>query len=363
MLFDSSLRREAWRGFVGTLVVLLTVVLTMILIRMLGLAAKGSVAVADVSLLLGYSLFNQTPVLISLALFAAAVGMLARLQRDSELVVWQASGVKLSRLIKPLWQMAWPILAVLALLVLVVRPWSQHQAQQIKERFEQRSDIARVAPGQFQTSADGRKVFFIDSHSDAQTVGRQVFIVSTAGHVESVITAEEGRVVTRDGLRHLVLQRGERVETNLATGTKSRAKFDQAEVLLGDAPGAITSTDKARNKPTLELMVSSNRTDRAELVWRLGTIWAALNLVLIALASSSDQVRRANSWSMVWALLVFIVYYNLQSLVQSWVASGRMREGVGLFAVHGVVTLLALTWLYWRDGSWRGRWQQRGGRT
>ena len=35
--------------------VLLTVVLTMILIRLLGLAAKGSVAVADVSLLLGYT--------------------------------------------------------------------------------------------------------------------------------------------------------------------------------------------------------------------------------------------------------------------------------------------------------------------
>ncbi|HET6786830.1 MAG TPA: LPS export ABC transporter permease LptF, partial [Aquabacterium sp.] len=63
MLFDSSLRRELWRGFVGTLVVLITVVLTMMLIRLLGLAAKGSVAVADVSLLLGYTMIGQMPTL------------------------------------------------------------------------------------------------------------------------------------------------------------------------------------------------------------------------------------------------------------------------------------------------------------
>ena len=177
MLFDSSLRRELWRGFVGTLVVLITVVLTMMLIRLLGLAAKGSVAVADVSLLLGYTMLNQTPVLISLALFVAAVGMLNRMQRESEMVVWQASGVRMARLFKPMWQMAWPVLAMLGLLVLVARPWSQQQTQVIKDRFERRSDIARVAPGQFQASADGKRVFFIDSHSDGQSVGKNVFIV------------------------------------------------------------------------------------------------------------------------------------------------------------------------------------------
>ncbi len=360
MLFDSSLRREAWRGFVGTLVVLLTVVLTMILIRMLGLAAKGSVAVSDVSLLLGYTLFNQMPVLISLALFVAAVGMLARLQRDSELVVWQASGVRLSRLLHPLWQMAWPILLALALLVLVVRPWSQQQVQVIKDRFEQRSDIARVTPGQFQTSADGRKVFFIDSHSDSQSVGRNVFIVATSEKAEAVITAAEGRVETVDGLRHLVLTRGERVETRLDTGLKTRASFESSTLLLGDAPTGNNTTEKARNKPTWQLWRSSDQKDRAELVWRLGTVWAAMNLVLIALVSSSDQVRRANSWSLVWALLVFIVYYNLQSLLQSWVDKGKLGELSALLGVHGGVTALALAGLWWRDGQWRPSVRRQG---
>ncbi len=353
MLFDSSLRRELWRGFVGTLVVLLTVVLTMMLIRLLGLAAKGSVAVADLSLLLGYTMLGQMPILLSLSLFIAVVGMLSRMHRESEMVVWQASGIRLARMFKPLWQMSWPVLAGLALLVLVARPWAQQQSQLIKDRFERRSDIARIAPGQFQTSSDGRRVFFIDSHSDVESRGKNVFIVLTEETSETVVNAREGVLEISDGQRYLRLWHGERVETKLDTGESSRAHFETARVLIGDAPLDMMGNNLARNIPTWSLMRSPLPEHRAELVWRIGTVWAAFNLVIIALISTSNQTRRANAWTMVWALLVFIVYYNVLTLSQSWVASGRLKAGTGLFGIHGAVMLLALAGLWWRDGSWR----------
>ena len=43
MLFDSSIRKELARSFGATLVVLVTVVMTMMLIRTLGQASRGSV--------------------------------------------------------------------------------------------------------------------------------------------------------------------------------------------------------------------------------------------------------------------------------------------------------------------------------
>lgn len=353
MLFDSSLRRELWRGFVGTLVVLLTVVLTMVLIRVLGQAAKGNVAVTDVSLLLGYTMIGQLPTLISLGLFVAAVSVLNRLHRDSEMVVWQSSGVRLLRLLKPLWQLSWPVLIALALLVLVARPWGQQQTQALRERFERRSDIARVAPGQFQSSADGRRVFFIDSHSDGESAGRNVFIVVTGDTRESVVTAREGRIESRGGLRYLDLRQGERVETDLVTGEKSRARFEEASVLIGDAPDDEGGPLATRSMNTADLLRSTDRDHRAELAWRLGTVWSAANLVLIALASVNPQVRRANAWGLVWALLVFVVYYNVLTLSQAWIASGRLSTFAGLFGVHGGVSLLALAALAWRDGGWR----------
>ena len=54
MLFDSTLRRDFARAFGATLVVLLTIVVTMMLMRTLGQAAGGVVGPQDVLLVLGF---------------------------------------------------------------------------------------------------------------------------------------------------------------------------------------------------------------------------------------------------------------------------------------------------------------------
>ena len=72
-----------------------------------------------------------------------------------------------------------------------------------------------MAPGQFQASADGKRVFFIDSHSDGQSVGKNVFIVLSEEQTEAVVTAKEGRIEVVNGQRYLMLNKGERVETRL----------------------------------------------------------------------------------------------------------------------------------------------------
>ena len=66
MLFDSTLRRELARNFGATLVVILTVVLTIMLIRTLGQAALGRIAPQDVALLLGYVALGYLPLILSL---------------------------------------------------------------------------------------------------------------------------------------------------------------------------------------------------------------------------------------------------------------------------------------------------------
>lgn len=352
MLFDSSVRREIWRAFIGTLVVLLTVVMTTLLVRVLSQATKGIVGVADVSLLLGYTLITQLPPLISLALFVAVVTSLSRMQRDSEMVVWQSSGVRHMRLVKPVWEATWPVLLVLGLLVLAAKPWGQHQMDRLRDAFEQRSDLARVAPGQFQTSSDGRKVFFIDSRSDGERVGNNVFIVLTEPEGEAVITARQGTLSTENELRFLNLTQGERIELREG-GDKVRAQFDRARLLVGDAPGPAQTELAVRAMGTLSLMRTEGEAARAELVSRLATLWSALNLPLIAVASARTQARRVTAWNVVWSLLVFVVYFNLLSLTQSWVMKQVVDWRVALIGLHGGITLAAFAVLAWRDGLGR----------
>ena len=68
MLFDSSIRKELARSFGATLVVLVTVVMTMMLIRTLGQAARGSVSPSDVMLVMGYTVLGQLSTILSLSL-------------------------------------------------------------------------------------------------------------------------------------------------------------------------------------------------------------------------------------------------------------------------------------------------------
>jgi lipopolysaccharide export system permease protein len=351
MLFDSSVRRELWRSFVGTLVVLLTVVLTMVLIRVLAQATKGAFAPADVGLILSYTVIGQLPVLLALALFVSVVRVVSRLWSDSEMVVWQASGARQFSFVPSLLRMAWPVLAVAALTTLVARPWAQTQAQVLRDRYEKRSDMARVAPGKFQSSSDGKRVFFIDSHSDGEKTGRNVFVVMTDKGREAVVTAAEGRLTVERGQRYLVLDRGERVQTDLETGVKTLSRFQSARLLIGEAPEADRVNLDMRSLPTPELFRIKQREAKAELVWRLGLIWAAFNMVLAGLSVAAGNARRNSNWNMVYALLVFVVYFNLLSLSQTWVAKGKMSWPVALWLVHGSVTVGALLVVWWRDGA------------
>ncbi len=351
MLFDSSVRRELWRSFIGTLVVLLTVVLTMLLIRILSQATRGAFAPADLGLVLSYTLIGQLPVMIALAVFVSVVTVLSRLWRDSEMIVWQVSGASQFAFIKPLLKMAWPAIALVALCTLVARPWAQNQTEVLKQRYEQRSDMARVAPGQFQTSSDGKRVFFIDSHSDGQETARNVFMVMTNDKEESVVTAREGLLQLDQGLRYLVLQRGERTQTDLSTGEKTFSYFETARIAVGDGPNVRLKVPEPRSMSMFELWVFGTKQAHGELNWRLGLIWATFNMVLAGLSLAAGNARRNSNWSMVYALLVFVVYFNLLSLSQTWVSKGKLAWLPALLLIHGGLTVGALLLIWWRDGA------------
>jgi lipopolysaccharide export system permease protein len=77
MLFHSSLRKELSRSFGATLVVLSTIVMTMMLIRTLGLASKGSVNPSEVFLVMGFTVLGYMPSILSLSLFIAIVAAAA----------------------------------------------------------------------------------------------------------------------------------------------------------------------------------------------------------------------------------------------------------------------------------------------
>ena len=349
MLFDSTLRRDLARSFGATLVVILTIVLTMMLIRTLGQAALGRVSPQDVVLLLGYTALGHLPTMLALSLFIAVVATLGRMYRDSEMVIWFASGIGLARFVKPVLRTAWPVLLVVALLALFVWPWVNQQGVDLRTRFESRSDLARVAPGSFQTSSDGSRTFFIDRDTVDSNTGRNVFILSNGARGESVTTAAEGRIEFRGDERFLVLQRGQRNEQDPESNEKTLSRFEGYAVSMGDTVRSPTDQRPPKARPTLELLQQPSPAHQGELAWRLGLVLGAAILLLLGIGLSFSNPRRASNWNLLFSLLSFIVYYNLINLSQAWVTNGRLGLGSALLMAHGGALCLALALLWWRD--------------
>ena len=349
MLFDSTLRRELARNFVATFVLILTIVLTIMFIRTLGQAALGRVSPQDVALLLAYVGLGHLSTMLALSLFVSIVATLSRMYRGSEMTIWFASGVPLKRFVRPIVQVGWPVLLLIATLVLFVWPWQNQRTAELKDQFEQRSDLSRVAPGQFQTSSDGQRTFFFEGSASDASTGRNVFIVASRGDDETVTTARSGHIETIGRDRFIALDRGQRNEQDLRKGEKTLSRFDSYRALVGDRALETSGDASPKARTTAALLANPTARNQGELAWRLGLIFAGANMMLLGVGVSASNPRHASNWNLLFALLGFFAYYNFINLSQAWVGSGRVGLGAALLAVHGGVFSIGMSLLWWRE--------------
>ncbi len=355
MLFDSSLRKDLARNFVATVVVILTIVMTIMLIRTLGQASRGSVNPSEVLLVMGFSMASQLTTILALSLFISVIATLSRIYSDSEMAIWLSSGQSIASFVPVLLGFAWPVLLAIALLALLVWPWSNQQIQELRERYDKRNDVERVAPGRFQESSGGRRVFFIDKDSPDQTTGTNVYISSTEIDLEITTTARRGRIEWRGQDRLLLLEDGEQWLYQPSTGESRWTRFERYELLVDESMVRNTGLQASRQLPTLGLLQDPTPVNQGELSWRLGLSICALNFTLMALPLSAVNPRRGRSYQFALAMLVFVVYYNLVNIGQNWIAHGRYGLLEWMLLLHGSASALTLAWLWVRHRQWSWR--------
>lgn len=355
MLFHSSIRKELSRSFGATLVVLITIVMTMMLIRTLGLAAKGSVNPSEVFLVMSYTVLGYMPTILSLSLFVSIVGTLSRMYRDSEMVIWFSSGRGLADFAPPLFRFAWPVLVLIAVFALIGWPWANSQTQGMREQYQRRSDIERVAPGEFRESAGRLRVFFIDKDAPDSATASNVFISSIERGLQIITSAQSGRIENLGEARYLMLSNGQRLERPLNPGEIKVSEFQTYGAKVGSDIDTTNGAAPVRAKTTLALVREPGVANRGELAWRIGMVLAAINFVILALTVSSANPRVGRSGNLLFALCAFVLYYNLLNLGQNWVGSGRYSMGGFMLALHGGTVALALLWLAKRHFNWTWR--------
>ncbi|KFB72941.1 MAG: Lipopolysaccharide export system permease protein LptF [Candidatus Accumulibacter phosphatis] len=304
------------------------------LIRLLSEAAQGSVEPDAVVALLGFSALYYLPVLLSLSSFVAILLTLSRSYRDSEMVVWFSAGLPLTAWIRPVLVFVMPLVLTISVLSLFLSPWALSQSAEFRGKLSSRHDAGQISPGAFQESSAGDRVVFVEGVADDTSNVSNVFVNELRPDRLGVTMAASGhQEIAENGDRFIVLQNGRRYEFPPGTAEFRIMEYARYAVRVEtrEARGIVPTP---RTMPTVDLLPIDLPVYRAELLYRFSMPFSAVVLALLAIPLSFVNPRAGRSANMLLAILVYLIYNNLVTISQGWVASGKVSFAVGVLAVH-----------------------------
>jgi lipopolysaccharide export system permease protein len=348
MIFRNALLRELATVALATFLVLLGIVITMLLVRLLGQAASGAITSTGVATLLGFSMINYLPVLLSLTLFIAVLMALTRSYRDSEMVVWFSCGMSLTQWIRPVLIFAAPLVVTIGLLSLALSPWAVTNTEELRRQMDSRDDVSAVSPGVFRESRQAERVYFVEEVSGSANLVANVFVSSTQHGKQGVMVAARGfQETAENGDRFLVLVNGRRYEGEPGSADYKIYEFQRYAMRVDTMEARAPRAPTTKSMATIDLLRDPVPANLAELSWRIGLPAAALILALLAIPLSFVNPRAGRSMNLVLALLIYMAYSNLLSITQASIAQSRVSFVLGVLGVHAVM-LLILAALFYR---------------
>lgn len=348
MLFKRSLLQELVSTAIGGFLVLFGIVIAQRVAYYIGIAAKGSLASDAINTLLGFSMLKFLPMMLSLTLFLAVLLTLSRWHRDSEMVVWFSSGQGLSSWIRPVLTFGIPIIVVISFLSLFVTPWATNKGAEFRDQLKSRDELASITPGVFKESRQADRVFFVESFDELGNIVKNIFVQSMQHQKLGIIVAARGHRETAENKDNfLIMLNGRRYEGTPNTAEYSITEFERYAIRIEPAEVQQQQPPNTQSKASLELLKENSPDNNAELQWRLAIPISAFVLILLAIPLSFVDPRSGRSANLMLALLIYIVYNNLLSIMQAWLAQGKISPLVGLWPVHAFFLILTF-WMFYR---------------
>ncbi len=354
-ILDRYIFREIAATWLAVTLILLMILLTNQFARILGEVAKGKLPKGAAMDVIGLSALQYMTVLVPIGLFLSIMLALGRLYRDSEMPAMMACRVGPSGVYRPLVWLTLPLVAGVAWLAIDVGPRALQTVERIGAEARREADLSSIEPGRFTVFGRNNAVVYgerVTPDGFMENVFLQRFVEDDTGelNVVEVVVAERGEQVESDDpdIRFLVLHNGRRYE-----GVPGTPQFRVVEFGEHGIPYRLPSLEppelEPREMPVAMLMRSSDPLHRAELQWRIGVPLSTIILAIFAVPLSRSQPRSGRYGRLAVGLLVFIIYFNLLSAAKAWVEKGEVDPSVGLWWVHGLFLLGALTLLAVQD--------------
>jgi len=340
-IIDRYIAREILFSWLTALLVLLVIVLSTEAVHLLQWVAQGRIPVNAFFAFLVNSLFEFSVVTIPLSLLLGVLLGFGRLYKDSEMAAIMASGVAPLQLYRPLMAVVIPVILLLLVLTLFVKPMVAHQRANLKAEIKSQTQVDSLLVGQFNRASKGGAVLFLESKDKVKKQNDNAFFQQNKGDKTQVDIAASTRTITDEkGHRYMVMAKGVNYEGKAGDAALTIVEYGEYGIHIDKKQ--VQPHLAANTKTMQQLWQSEDLRDKAQLQWRLSTPIATFIVAFIALPLSRTDPRSGRYSKLALALVLYLLYSNLLGVAETWIIQDKVPVWVGLWWVH----LLALALLY-----------------
>ncbi|MBF0751706.1 MULTISPECIES: LPS export ABC transporter permease LptF [unclassified Pasteurella] len=348
MILTRYLTKEVFKSQVAILFILLLIFFCQQLVRVLGSAANGNVPADLVFSLLGLGMPTMAQLMLPLCLFIAILLTFGRLYAESEITVMRACGIGQRILVRVALMLSLITAGLAAYNALWLSPWAIQKQSTLVEEAKANPTMGALSSGQFMSTNNNNFVLFIDSIKGNQINDVYLFQTAPKGQTKpSVVTAEKGGLKSLpNGDQVLNLQNTQRVEGTAALPDFRLTHFDEYQAYLG-YQATESQSDEATTFSFEALINKNDPAAKAELHWRITLILAVPLMALIAVPLSRVNPRQGRFAKILPALLLYLIYFLLQSSFKSAGSAGKLDAAILMPLVNILFLLLGVVLNGW----------------
>lgn len=340
--------RETLKSQLAILFILLLIFFCQKLVRILGAAVDGDIPTNLVLSLLGLGVPEMAQLILPLSLFLGLLMTLGKLYTESEITVMHACGLSKAVLVKAAMVLALFTGIIAAVNVMWVGPWSSRHQDEVLAEAKANPGMAALAQGQFQQSTDGNSVLFIEGVDGSKF--HDVFLAQLrpkGSARPSVVVADSGQLSQhQDGSQIVTLNQGTRFEGTALLRDFRITDFNNYQAIIGHQAVAADPTDTEQMSMLTLWNTDTNRA-RAELHWRLTLVLTVFIMALMVVPLSVVNPRQGRVLSMLPAMLLYLVFFLLQTSLKSNGGKGKLDPAIWMWGVNLLYIALAVALNLW----------------
>lgn len=349
-IINRYLIKEVAMTFAGVSLVLFLIFVSGQLVSLYDEAVSGQIPASVILKTLGLKSIGNLVFVMPLAFYIAILLAFSRLYKDNEMVVLSACGISRWAVLHSIFNLAGVFAILVGGLSLFLAPWAESQSELIIKQHTTSDNVETLSAGRFKELSRGEGVVYVQEFDQDNLKLKNVFIQHREETKNAIVAAESGykEVNKETGDKFIILEKGQRHEGPMEDGSTAVIQFERHGIRIIEAPlTKVTFRKKAES--SLELWKRGRSDDYAELQWRISAAILCLVLTILAVPLSKTSPRQGRYSKLALALMIFIIYSNLLSVSRAWLSKQVINEWVGLWWVHAVALLLALSmYIHWR---------------